>query len=312
MSSREPALALALAALLLSPCAPARPPAPDPAPEPEAPREQSRAVYHEGLDLAKHEQWAEAYGKFVEAQKLYSSPVYLFNIGVCQRALGRYVGALGTFKSYLAAASGAEHEATRELAGGYVTELEGRVARLTVAPEPADSTVAIDGQPSPSVALLDPGQHTIRVEHDGYRAAFVDRALHSGDNGSLPVQLELLPATLAIDADVRGALVMIDGARKGLAPWQGELPGGSYQVQIRADGYASYDSRVTLRSGGRGQLHAQLVREKPSIVTRWWFWTALGATATGIAVGTYFAARREPPPAPYSGGTLGWVVTQSF
>lgn len=306
-------LVVALAALVASPAHAQEPASDEAAPEiptaPSSPREQARALYREGVQLAEQAEWALAYGKFAAAQELYPAATNVFNIGQCQRALGRYVGAIATFRELLALRVGPEHEALHERAESYLQELEARVARLTVITEPPGASVAIDGRPSSGEAVLDPGLVTVRVTQPGYTSAFVDRALRPGQRLSLRIRLDRLPAVLSIDANVGRAHVSIDGEAVGRVPWQGEREAGTYSVGVQAEGHEDYETEIILRSGQQAEIHATLGPEKVNVATRWWFWASVGAAVATAAVVTYAATREDPAPADYDGGSLGWVVT---
>ena len=53
---------------------------------------------------------------------------------------------------------------------------------------------------------------------------------------------------------------------------------------------------------------ATLKLHKPSIVTRWWFWTAAAAVVAGATITTYALTRPAPERPPLDGGGLGWAV----
>jgi hypothetical protein len=284
----------------------------DPAlPEPAEPdnKSRARALYREGLTHAERAEWTEAHAKFIAAEQLYSHPTNTFNQALCEKALGRYVTAMGTLAKLLETAAGAEHAELRTAAEGHLAELKSRIARLSVIAEPPIATIAVDGRVVTRQVTLDPGHHTVRVEAGGYRTEFLDVTLRAGETRTTTIRLERLPAVLSVDASVKGARVLIDGREVGRTPWRGERAGGRYRVEVMAAGYDTYASELAVLSGDKAELNAKLTVHKPSIVTRWWFWSAIGAVVAGAAVGTYFATRPEPPPADYRGGSLGWVVT---
>ncbi|MFN8542566.1 MAG: PEGA domain-containing protein [Thermomicrobiales bacterium] len=69
---------------------------------------------------------------------------------------------------------------------------------------------------------------------------------------------------------------------------------GEHEVEVRATGYRAFVRRVVVRHGADVRVSANLIQET-SVVTRWWFWTAVGAAAVGAAsVGLYLALREEP------------------
>ena len=70
-------------------------------------------------------------------------------------------------------------------------------------------------------------------------------------------------------------------------------------------------SQFAAAAGEDVSLRAKLPPEKPSVLTRWWFWGGLAAVVAGATVATYYGTRTDPPaperPA-LSGGGLGWTV----
>jgi hypothetical protein len=271
------------------------------------PRSEARAHYEEGLRLAERSSWSEAHAAFARAQELFPAPSNLFNIGQCQRALGRYTGALVTFRAFLAAAQGPEQAELRKAAEGYITELDGRIARLRVLVEPEGAEIAVDGRPVQGELLLDPGRHTVRAQRAGFTTRFADRDLAPGEVAVVRITLERLPARLAIRASVAQAEVLVDGVRVGRAPWEGERASGDHRVEVRAKGFVPYEWAIKVAPGERAELDARLKPEKTNLATRWWFWTIVGSAVAGAIVTTYVATR-DVPPAAYDGGSLGWVV----
>ena len=79
---------------------------------------------------------------------------------------------------------------------------------------------------------------------------------------------------------------------------------------MKKPGRVNYETVVSVQPGESVQLAATLREDKPSIVERWWFWTAATAVVAGVAVGTSVATRPEPTQTrePVSGGSFGWKV----
>src|SRR5258706_9800914 len=63
--------------------------------------ERARQLYKDGLELVRNAQWAEALAAFEASHELRPHPLTLYNIGACQRALGRYSRALTTLQTAL-------------------------------------------------------------------------------------------------------------------------------------------------------------------------------------------------------------------
>jgi hypothetical protein len=309
-------------------------PAADPAP-PDA-----RAEFVRGTQLVEAARWAEALAAFERAASLRSHAVTTFNIGACERAMGRYARARRTFERALAEndASGSV-QLSESLVGetrGYVAEIDGLVAHVTVTLVPWSASIAVDGRPlqatsgerdvpvaiagvrppgpgeaAPSkrfVVVMDPGAHVFVVSRKGFTDAVVQKTVSPGARLALDLQLDRLPATLRIDASRPGALVTVNDRDIGPVPVDVSRPAGRYRVGVRLPGFEPYDAAVVVDAGELLQLRAPLKPEQPSITSRWWFWTAAAVVLTGTAVGTYFATRPEPTRPEVSGGTLGWKV----
>jgi len=274
-------------------------------------------MFRKGLSLVQELNWAEALDAFSEAYRIYPSPVVLFNIGYCHRSLGQYVRSLERFREFLRLPLQGAAASRRAEAEGFVRELEGQVARLEIVLEPElrqGSELTVDGiarrlGPGGSLLLLvDPGRHSVQVRREGYAPRFEDRDVRPGSTLRLRPRLERLPARLVVASNVSGALVLLDGERKGLAPFDAEVPAGHYRMEVSAPGYVTHRSLLNLAAGGSARVTADLTRAPVPLLKRWWFWTAVGAVVAGVAVGTWAATRPGPATPPYDRGSLDWLV----
>src|SRR5438477_204503 len=62
---------------------------------------EARQRFVEGADLVKRAQWAEALAAFERSDRLRPHAVTRYNIGACERALGRYARARASFERAL-------------------------------------------------------------------------------------------------------------------------------------------------------------------------------------------------------------------
>jgi hypothetical protein len=310
------------------------------APVSEADRDKARELYVKGVELVKKAQWSDALAFFEQSSKLYPNPTTTFNVGYCERALGRYVRAHGTLVRALREDETAEAkmpDSTRTEAKAYVDEIDRLVARVTVTLEPRDAAIAVDGRPlaaqassaggppkfaagveapGPGVAtgaatfevIADPGAHVITLSRRGYSDAVVNRSLAPGSRESIELRLDLLPATLRVTSSQNDAIVTVNDKDVGPAPVDVRRPAGTYRVTVTKDGFLPYESQVSVKAGEEVKLRAALSIDEPSILSRWWFWTGAAAVVAGGVVLTYALTRPDPEPPPYDGGTAGWVV----
>jgi len=308
--------------------------------EPDA--AEANAAFHEGTALVGKAQWAEALAAFERADKLKRHAVTTYNIGACERAMGRYTRARRTLAKAIE-----EHEASggRQLSEslltetkGYIKEIDGLLAKAAITVTPANASIAVDGRPlEPAHAegdvatlvagtrppgpgepppkasfqvILDPGAHVFTFSRKGFNDAVVNRTFSPGAVSSLKLELDRLPATLHIASNRDAAIVTVNGADVGPVPVDVLRPAGSYKVLVKKSGFIPYEAQVAVQPGEEVKLRATLNEDKPSLTQRWWFWTAAGVVVAGAAVGTYFATRSEPEPtrAQIDGGSLGWKL----
>jgi hypothetical protein len=107
------------------------------------------------------------------------------------------------------------------------------------------------------------------------------------------------------------AIVRVNETDVGPAPIDVLRPAGNYQVQVQEDGFVPYKTQVTLRPGEEVKLNAALVAERPSLFTRWWFWSGAAVVIAGGVTATYFATRPAPQPPDFDRGSANWLVTPS-
>src|SRR5262249_13359774 len=103
-------------------------------------------------------------------------------------------------------------------------------------------------------------------------------------------------------------VVTVNKLDVGVAPISLIRPAGAYHVVVRRNGFAPYEVDTVLSSGQKTEIKAKLEHDKPSIFSRWWFWTAAGVVVAGAAATTYFVTRPSPERPPLEGGGLGWTA----
>jgi hypothetical protein len=330
--------ALAQAPSAAAPSAVEQPSEPAPSEDPKILR--ARELYRAGVERVKLAQWAEALSAFEQSAALRPHATTTFNIAACERALGRYTRARAGFERALGQSGGSEAALAPSLvseARAFVAEIDRLIARVSVTITPGGAAIAVDGRPlraagsaggvpvlvagleapgpgrMPPAArfrlLLDPGAHVITLSRKGYTDAVVNRSFAPGSSGELALALSELPATLRVSSNVRGAIVVVDGADMGPAPVDVLRPAGSYGVSVSKRGYETYEARVSVNAGEESRLRATLIEERTPITKRWWFWTGAVVVVAGGALATYALTRPEPEPPPYDSGSTGWLVS---
>jgi hypothetical protein len=192
---------------------------PDAAAEPPEVQE-ARDAYRLGISLTKHGQWSDALAAFERSARLNPAAVTAFDIGYCERALGRFTRARRSFQRALGAPELPADKASETR--GYLAEIESRLSRAVVTLSPAAAAVAVDGRPleadggdprraeriagtrepgppevvgaSSFTLVLDPGAHVIVVAAPGLPDAVVTRDLAPGATTTLTLSPGAAPA----------------------------------------------------------------------------------------------------------------------
>jgi hypothetical protein len=211
----------------------------------------ARALFERGVAAADEARWAEAAEAFERSYAIAPRPATLRNLGLADRARGRYTRAISELERFLAAGRPAPTMA-RELRR-MVDEMRQRLATLSFEVAPANTSLLVDGATALADAplTLDPGEHTVLASAPGHARTAQVLTLGGGERRTLRVSLAR------------------DGSDDAIA-----APGAA-----RNDG---------------------------GVLTRWWFWTAVGvAVAGGVAASVMLLSNDEAP----NCGTLGACIT---
>ncbi len=295
--------------------------------------ERGRAAFRRGHELAATERWGEALRAFRIAAEARDSAVVQFNIAYCERALGRYVAADRSIRRALAFGSGLTPPQLED-ARGYLEEFRQLTATVHVTVVPRTAALSVDGRALVPIdtrssvwaaglaeagegtrvgvskfrLLLDPGVHVFRAARPGHADAVVKRTLRAGGKLTLDLDLARLPATMRVQSDPAGAIVVVDGREVGLAPVEVERKAGRHVIEVIQDGFETYSATVDVAPGQRTELTADLAPYSAPLYARWWFWGAAAGVVAAGAVATWALTRPDPVPPPYDGGTADWVV----
>lgn len=298
---------------------------------------KARAEFVVATDHVRSSRWGEALAAFERSAALRGHALTTYNIGACERALGRYTRARVAFERSLEADQRANK---RELppsfaddATRWLAEIDAILVRATVTLSPADAVLLVDGAPlapgeggalvaglppaerlvrtpGPTFKLVvDPGTHLFALSRRGFANAVISKSFAPGTAPDVQLDLESLPATIRITADRPGAAVALDDVDTGVAPVEVSRPAGSYQVAVKKSGFVPYFTTVRVSAGDRPTLHATLAEETTPLTKKFWFWAAASTVVAGAAATTYLLTRPAPERPNPDGGGLGWVVT---
>lgn len=301
--------------------------------------DRARAEYVSGQALVANQQWGEALAAFERSMELRPHSLTLFNLGVCERNLGHYTRArLDFFRTRVRQAGPGAGELAKNYLDditAYEAEIQPLLVHLHLVVLPADAALQVDGRPlaadevqpgggmaegilapGPGAAipggevdvLLDPGQHVFTLTRKGFANAVASRAFRAGEQATLRLEADRLPATFHVWADRPSAIVRIGGYDVGMAPVEVSRPAGAYDVEVVRAGFVTYRGRITARPGESFDLQAHLPEQPIALTQRWWFWTGVAAVVTGAALTTYFLTRPAPTRPAADAGSLDWVA----
>jgi hypothetical protein len=284
--------------------APTSTPAPTPAQEP-APngaddlQAQAAARKKVGDDAMEALQYADALAAYGDAYAITKDTALLYNMGRALQALNRFPEALEKLKAFDTAAS-PELKARVPRLSKLISEIRERVSTLTVRTNVEGARVLVRNVVVGKAPLSKPlelvsGSAEIEVAADGYFPARKTVDLPGGGEMALTLDLFSTSTTglLAVKASVVGAEVLVDDKRIGVAPIELNVPKGTHRVVVKHRDYRVYETTAVVTAGGTKTVEATL--ETASVLTRWWFWSAVGAVVTAGVIVTIAATTERAP-----------------
>jgi hypothetical protein len=157
-------------------------------------RQQAASHFQRGVELFEANDFSKALTEFRAAYDAAPSFEVLWNIGLCEKKLGRYADAVATLEAYLKQ-GGTKIPADRRAAvADQLKEVRALTAPLTVHATGAPATVFLDSESigiTPMENVLVPlGKHAVRVERDGFEPVTVSREFVSGQPAEVDVELK--------------------------------------------------------------------------------------------------------------------------
>lgn len=164
--------------------------------------------------------------------------------------------------------------------------------------------------PVAGVIEVEPKRHTVRVQKRGY-SPFIDTILPSpGQVVEIEADLVASGGFVKVNSknkDIKLQL-LVDGTVVGTTPFDGDVAPGSHAIEARAVGYLPQSRQVDVKAGQEIALEfelklvpAPIINEDKSLLSRWWFWTAVGAAIVG-GVATTVALSQDTHIAPKTAG----------
>lgn len=276
---------------------------------------EARQQFDAGVALLHDGRFAEALVRFERARTLREVPAVMVNLALAQRGVGRYVEAERSLARYVELAQGRLDRTRQAEVTRLRAEIQAALAHLTIRVDGEGAAVSLDGraltaaQRAEAIAV-DPGVHVVEVSGEAIETERAQGTLARGQR--LTLSLHARPrdvrARLTIEAPADAA-VTVDRRPLGRGPQVVLTSPDAHEVEVRREGYETFRASVT--SLARQDERVVVVMRRPvdtapgSIVTRWWFWTGVGALAAGTTAVVLYATR---PTEPAETGSLRYAV----
>lgn len=200
-------------------------------------------------------EYEDAIREFFLVQRISPNARNVFNIATCFQLLGRHAEAFQMFTEYLAGQE--DDEGRRARAREAIAQLAPEVARLAVTTDPPDARIYVDRPEhgayarAPGVVAVEPGEHTVFVELDGYRGAEATVTAERGRETEVTLTLEARTGELRVLSEVEGQAQVRtpagEVAAQGSTPLSAQLIPGPYEIVVTADGYEAYRGLAEVR-----------------------------------------------------------------
>jgi hypothetical protein len=235
---------------------------------------EARERFSRGLTLFNDGDNAGALAEFERAEKLLPNPIVLYNIGLVQAAMGRAADAVKTLDRVLAHPSLSADRLAR--ARKARDEAAARIARLDITTNVDGAQIEVDNIPVGTTPLHAPvtvtsGTRLLAVVAPGY--APQRREITVAGNTRTRLEFKLQPlegqlAHLAVETNVLGAHVLVDGKPAGSTPLPATLAlsPGKHTIEVQRPGYTTARKDVKLGEGASGEVALTPVPD-PSALT---------------------------------------------
>jgi hypothetical protein len=132
------------------------------------------------------------------------------------------------------------------------------VARILVRASVPEASVTIDGEdygnPPITIEPAEFGTHSVVVRAPGFREVRRTCSVGPSRNCDIYAELNVLGVPVRVEANVSGAQLFIDGEARGPVPWEGDLPAGTHQLEVRSEGYGNHVEQIRLQKSPRVRL----------------------------------------------------------
>lgn len=224
---------------------------------------EARRIFAEGIDLGAQGHWDTAAERFRRVMEIHPAPAVSYNLAVALEHLEHYLEADDVLGPVLEdpTAPATVRQNAEELA----TRVRARLARVTIQVTGAapDAEVMLDGVLVPSNLLVryrtDPGSRTVTLVVHGDTVATQTVVLAPGGDETVTLSAAVAEPVVPLPTDVQPA-----------------------PAPTPASPLTAGDAPPAHGGGG-------------GVLTKWWFWTAVGVVAVGAVTAVVVVAQPGDP-----------------
>jgi hypothetical protein len=223
--------------------------------DPEAAGEEFAA----GEAADRRKDYRTAIAHYLRAYDLAPHPNALYNAAVDYERLGELREAATFYRRYLDEAPDSDDAARVER---LIENLRKRRSKVAIRSTPPGAQIAIDGAAAGQAPVsrdLPGGAYTIAATL-GERRASKRISVEYGEPADVVLEVTAATGTLAVNSNIAGAQVEIDGAYAGVTPLTVPVPAGDRKVIVRAEGYSTVERTVKVPGEGSAQITATMIR----------------------------------------------------
>jgi len=226
-------------------------------------KEQAKAEFNKGLDHVAAENYPAALAAFEKSYELRPKASVLFNIGMCLKALYRYVESMETFRLDLEEAGPDLKPELVQQVSASMAEMKQLVGHLLLVGAPDGAEVRIDGRdagqaPFDEPLPIDPGHRVIEVALPGHLTQRIEVDVETGGEAEAQVSLTQVEALLRIECSSEDAVVRVDGEEVGGCPFEGEVAPGAHRVEVVAPVVDRFEKEVVVEAGSTATVDVDL------------------------------------------------------
>lgn len=215
--------------------------------------EEADLHFRLGVDALRSGDYRQALVHLLHSNRLAPNKNVIYNIAIAYEQLGQYPEAWRHYSDYVALE---QDPARRKAAEDARARIQNKVALLKVQTRPEGAVIYVDRKNlgarglSPRSLALEPGEHTIIAELDGYEVAESKPVnVQLGSESVVIIDMRQILGTVSLEGSPRGATVRLgdeNGDVVGLLPGVLDLPPGPQMLVISQPGYQTTRQLVTV------------------------------------------------------------------